>query len=203
MRFFKLSLVVFLSFLLNNVSIAKNPSDLINDIVNEAASVLKSSDPVESKIIKLNDIAERSVDIDGIGMYALGKHKKTMSDEQKTKYKKLFKSYFLKSFSSRLVDYTDPKINVVSQKVINKKYTIVNSILEATSKRPEVKIDWRIYTKNPDKPLIRDLIVEGLSLARTQKEEFNSVIQNNDGDVNALFKNFDPNRSKNLSYEGC
>ena len=188
MRFFKVSLVVFLSFLLNNVSIAKNPSDLINDIVNEAASVLKSSDPVESKIIKLNDIAERSVDIDGIGMYALGKHKKTMSDEQKTKYKKLFKSYFLKSFSSRLVDYTDPKINVVSQKVINKKYTIVNSILEATSKRPEVKIDWRIYTKNPDKPLIRDLIVEGLSLARTQKEEFNSIIQNNNGDINALFK---------------
>ena len=191
MRFFKVSLVVFLSFLLNNLSIAKNPSDLINDIVNEAASVLKSSDPVESKIIKLNDIAERSVDIDGIGMYALGKHKKTMSDEQKTKYKKLFKSYFLKSFSSRLVDYTDPKINVVSQKVINKKYTIVNSILEATSKRPEIKIDWRIYTKNPDKPLIRDLIVEGLSLARTQKEEFNSVIQNNDGDLNALFKNLE------------
>ena len=191
MRFFKLSLVVFLSFLLNNLSIAKNPSDLINDIVNEAASVLKSSDPVESKIIKLNDIAERSVDIDGIGMYALGKHKKTMSDEQKTKYKKLFKSYFLKSFSSRLVDYTDPKINVVSQKVINKKYTIVNSVFEATSKRPEVKIDWRIYTKNPDKPLIRDLIVEGLSLARTQKEEFNSVIQNNDGDLNALFKNLE------------
>ena len=191
MRFFKVSLVVFLSFLLNNLSIAKNPSDLINDIVNEAASVLKSSDPVESKIIKLNDIAERSVDIDGIGMYALGKHKKTMSDEQKTKYKKLFKSYFLKSFSSRLVDYTDPKINVVSQKVINKKYTIVNSVLEATSKRPEVKIDWRIYTKNPDKPLIRDLIVEGLSLARTQKEEFNSVIQNNDGDVKALFKNLE------------
>jgi len=191
MRFFKASLVVFLSFLLNNVSIAKSPSDLINDIVNEAASVLKSADPVESKIIKLNDIAERSVDIDGIGMYALGKHKKTMSDEQKIKYKKLFKSYFLKSFSSRLVDYTDPKINVVSQKVINKKYTIVNSILEATSKRPQVKIDWRIYTKNPDKPLIRDLIVEGLSLARTQKEEFNSVIQNNDGDVNALFKNLE------------
>ena len=191
MRFFKVSLVIFLSFLLNNVSIAKDPSDLINDIVDEAASVLKSSDPVESKIIKLNEIAERSVDIDGIGMYALGKHKKTMSDEQKTKYKKLFKSYFLKSFSSRLVDYTDPKINVVSQKVINKKYTIVNSILEATSKRPEVKIDWRIYTKNPDKPLIRDLIVEGLSLARTQKEEFNSVIQNNDGDLNALFKNLE------------
>ena len=191
MKIFKISLVIFLSFLLNNKSIAKGPSDLINGIVNEAALVLKSSDPVESKIIKLNDIAERSVDINGIGMYALGKHKKNMSDEQKTKYNKLFKSYFLKSFSSRLVDYTDPKINVVSQKVINKKYTIVNSILEATSKRPQVKIDWRIYTKNPDKPLIRDLIVEGLSLARTQKEEFNSVIQNNDGDVNALFKNLE------------
>ena len=191
MKIFKILLVIFLSFLLNNISIAKDPSDLINGIVNEAALVLKSSDPVESKIIKLNDIAERSVDINGIGMYALGKHKKNMSDEQKTKYKKLFKSYFLKSFSSRLVDYTDPKINVVSQKVINKKYTIVNSILEATSKRPQVKIDWRIYTKNPDKPLIRDLIVEGLSLARTQKEEFNSVIQNNDGDVNALFKNLE------------
>ena len=191
MKIFKILLVIFLSLILNNISFAKDPSDLINGIVNEAASVLKSSDPVESKIIKLNDIAERSVDINGIGMYALGKHKKNMSDEQKTKYKKLFKSYFLKSFSSRLVDYTDPKINVVSQKVVNKKYTIVNSILEATSKRPQVKIDWRIYTKNPDKPLIRDLIVEGLSLARTQKEEFNSIIQNNDGDVNALFKNLE------------
>ena len=188
MKILKLVLVIFISFLLNSISIAKDPSDLINGIVNEASLVLKSSDPVESKIIKLNDIAERSVDIGGIGLYALGKHKKTMSEDQKTKYKKLFRSYFLKSFSSRLVDYTDPKINVVSQKKINEKYTIVNSILEATSKRPKVKIDWRIYTKNPDRPLIRDLIVEGLSLARTQKEEFNSVIQNNDGDVNALFK---------------
>ncbi len=188
MKVLKLVLVAFVSILLNNICLAKDPSDLINGIVNEASLVLKSSDPVESKIIKLNDIAERSVDISGIGMYALGKHKKTMTDDQKTKYKKLFRSYFLKSFSSRLVDYTDPKINVVSQKKINEKYTIVNSILEATSKRPKVKIDWRIYTKNPNKPLIRDLIVEGLSLARTQKEEFNSVIQNNDGDLNALFK---------------
>ena len=188
MKILKLILVIFASFLLNNISLAKDPSELIISIVNEASLVLKSSDPVESKIIKLNNIAERSVDINGIGMYALGKHKKTISEDQKTKYNKLFRSYFLKSFSSRLVDYTDPKINIVSQKKINKKYTIVNSILEATSKRPQVKIDWRIYTKNPDKPLIRDLIVEGLSLARTQKEEFNSVIQNNDGDLNALFK---------------
>ena len=188
MKILKLLLVIFISSSLNSVSFAKDPGELINNIVNEASLILKSSDPVESKIIKLNDIAERSVDINGIGMYALGKHKKSMSEDQKTKYNKLFKSYFLKSFSSRLVDYTDPKINVVSQKKINEKYTIVNSILEATSKTPEIKIDWRIYTKNPDKPLIRDLIVEGLSLARTQKEEFNSVIQNNDGDLNALFK---------------
>ena len=188
MKISKLVLVILISFLFNNISIAKEPSELINGIVNEASIVLKSLDPVESKIIKLNDIAERSVDINGIGMYALGKHKKNISEDQKTKYNKLFRSYFLKSFSSRLVDYTDPKINVISQKKINKKYTIVNSVLEATSKRPQVKIDWRIYTKNPEKPLIRDLIVEGLSLARTQKEEFNSIIQNNDGDINALFK---------------
>jgi len=188
MKIFKLLLVILISNSLNSISFAKDPSELINSIVNEASLILKSSDPVESKIIKLNDIAERSVDINGIGMYALGKHKKSMSDDQKIKYNKLFKSYFLKSFSSRLVDYTDPKINVVSQKKINEKYTIVNSTLEATSKTPEIKIDWRIYTKNPDKPLIRDLIVEGLSLARTQKEEFNSVIQNNNGDLNALFK---------------
>ena len=121
-------------------------------------------------------------------MYTLGKYRKSLDDDQKAKYRKLFRLYFLKSFSSRLVDYSNPKIQVTSQKKINEKYTIVNSTLEATSKRPEVKIDWRVYTKNPDKPLIRDLIVEGLSLARTQKEEFNSVIQNNNGDIQALFK---------------
>ena len=167
---------------------AKEPGKLINEIVNEASIILSSSDPVESKIIKLNNIAETNVDIDGIGMYTLGKYRKKINDEQKIKYKKLFKSYFLKSFSSRLVDYSDPKISVISEKKINDKYTIVNTLLEATSKNPEIKIDWRIYTKNPDRPLIRDLIVEGLSLARTQKEEFNSIIQNNDGDINALFK---------------
>ena len=177
-------------FILNfqNNSFAKDPSALINEIVDEAAAVLSSEDPIEAKIIKLNIIAESSVDIEGIGMYTLGKYRKTISEDEKSKYQKLFRSYFLKSFSSRLVDYTNPKINVVSQKKINSKYTIVNSILEATSKRPQVKIDWRIYTKNPDKPLIRDLIVEGLSLARTQKEEFNSIIQNNDNNINALFK---------------
>ena len=182
-------LIVFLFFTnFSNISFAKDPSALINEIVDEAASVLSSEDPVESKIIKLNAIAERSVDINGIGMYTLGKYRKSISEEDESKYQKLFKSYFLKSFSSRLVDYTDPKINVVSEKKVSDKYTIVNSILEANKGRPEVKIDWRIYTKNPEKPLIRDLMVEGLSLARTQKEEFNSVIQNNNGDINSLFK---------------
>ncbi len=183
------SIIIVLTFLFfSNQLFAKNPSDLINEIVDQASKVLSSEDPVESKIIKLNDIAERSVDIEGIGMYTLGKYRKSISEEDKLKYQKLFKSYFLKSFSSRLVDYTDPKINVVSQKKVSNNYTIVNSILEANKGRPEVKIDWRIYTKNPDKPLIRDLMVEGLSLARTQKEEFNSVIQNNNGDFNSLFK---------------
>ena len=191
MKILKLVLFIFISLSLNNISFARDPGALIKDIVNEASLILNSSDPVESKIIKLNDIAERNVDISGIGIYALGKHKKLMSEDQKIKYKKLFKSYFLKSFSSRLVDYTDPKINVISQKKISEKYTIVSSILEPTSKNPEIKIDWRIYTKNPDKPLIRDLIVEGLSLARTQKEEFNSVIQNNNYDLNALFKSLE------------
>jgi len=170
---------------------AKEPDKLITEIVNEASIILSSSDPVESKIIRLNDIAERSVDIIGISMYALGKYRKNLSQDQKIKYKKLFKSYFLKSFSSRLVDYSDPKISIVSKKKINEKYTIVNTILEETSKNPEIKIDWRIYTKDPERPLIRDLIVEGLSLARTQKEEFRSILQNNEGDINFLFKSLE------------
>tara|TARA_B100000035_G_scaffold160347_1_gene136695 strand:- start:564 stop:1154 length:591 start_codon:yes stop_codon:yes gene_type:complete len=188
MNSLRIIFIILISFTISKSTYAKNPSDLIKEIVDQASDVLSSDDPVESKIIKLNDIAERSVDINGIGMYTLGKYRKSISEEDKSKYQKLFKSYFLKSFSSRLVDYTDPKINVVSEKKVSDKYTIVNSILEANKGRPEVKIDWRIYTKNPEKPLIRDLMVEGLSLARTQKEEFNSVIQNNNGDINSLFK---------------
>ena len=167
---------------------SKNPSDLIREIVDEAASILSGKANDQEKIDKLNDIAENNVDIKGIGFYTLGKHRKNLNDDQKNKYTELFKNYFLKSFSSRLVTYTDPKINVISENKINDKYTIVNSILIATEKRPEVKIDWRVYTKNPEKPLVRDLIVEGLSLARTQKEEFNSVIINNNNDINSLFK---------------
>ena len=188
MIFKKITIIFLLSLSFNFSAMAKDPKDLIAEIVNEASIILSSSDPVESKIIKLNDIAERSVDIDGIGMYTLGKIRKNISEDQKIKYKKLFKSYFLKSFSSRLVDYSDPKINITSKKVLNEKYTIVNTVLEANSKNPEVKIDWRIYTKNIDRPLIRDVIVEGLSLARTQKEEFRSILQNNNNDINALFK---------------
>ena len=188
MNSLRIVFIILISLVISKPTYAKNPSDLIKEIVDQASKVLSSDDPVESKIIKLNDIAESSVDINGIGMYTLGKYRKTISEEDKSKYQKLFKSYFLKSFSSRLVDYTDPKINVVSEKKVSDKYTIVNSILEANKGRPEVKIDWRIYTKNPEKPLIRDLMVEGLSLARTQKEEFNSVIQNNNGDINSLFK---------------
>ena len=188
MKSLKFIFIIATCFLISNISYAKNPSELINEIVDEASKILSSEDPVQSKIIKLNDIAERSVDIEGIGMYTLGSYRKSISDEDITKYQKLFKRYFLKSFSSRLVDYTDPKIEVVSEKQVSENYTIVNSVLAANKGRPEVKIDWRIYTINPDKPLIRDLMVEGLSLARTQKEEFNSVIQNNNGDINSLFK---------------
>ena len=135
--------------------------------------------------------AEKTVDIDGIGLYSLGKHRKSISDDLLNRYKVSFRNYFLKSFSSRLSQYSDPKINVISQNVINDKYTIVSSVLVETEDRPEIKIDWRVYTKDPNKPLIRDLIIEGLSLARTQKEEFNSVIQGAEGNVNALLKNLE------------
>ena len=181
-------LIVFCLFLLNSTVQAKNPSELIVGIVDQASSILSSNLSDDEKINNLNEIAENNVDIKGIGFYTLGQFRKNISSDEQDRYADLFRKYFLKSFSSRLVTYTDPKINVISEKVVNEKYTIVNSVLVATEKRPEVKIDWRVYTKDPDKPLIRDLIVEGLSLARTQKEEFKSVIQNNNNDINALFK---------------
>ena len=181
-------LIIFFLLLFNSTVQAKSPSELIVEIVDQASSILSGNLSDGEKITQLNDIAENNVDIKGIGFYTLGKFRKNISSEDQDRYADLFRKYFLKSFSSRLVTYTDPKINVISEKVVNEKYTTVNSILVATEKRPEVKIDWRVYTKNPDKPLIRDLIVEGLSLARTQKEEFKSVIQNNNNDINALFK---------------
>ena len=176
-------------FVLNlySSSIANVSSNFINDITDRASNILSSEDTREVKIQELIKIGENSVDIDGIGFYTLGKHRKILNDNQKDEFKKIFREYFLKSFSTRLVEYKEAKIVVISENVKNEKYTIVKSKLLATSNRPEVAIDWRVYTKDPSKPLIRDLIIEGLSLARTQREEFNSIITNNDGDISALF----------------
>jgi phospholipid transport system substrate-binding protein len=185
----KVSLILFISFSFTEKSLSVEPSQFIQSIVDEASQVLVTNVTKEEKMDKLKSIAIKSVDIKGIGLYSLGSYRKNLSDGQKEEYNDLFRKYFLKSFASRLSDYTDPKINVLSQKKLNEKYTMVSSLLVATGKTPEVKIDWRVYTKNPDQPLIRDLIIEGLSLAKTQKEEFNSVIQSNDGDINALFLN--------------
>ena len=168
-------------------SYSSDPEKFISEIVLEAKQILTESNSKDFKTKKLSEIASKTVDIDGIGVYTLGNYAKQLTKEQKKEYKKLFREYFLKSFTSRLSDYSDPKIDVLSSKVLNDKYTMVNSLLIATNKKPEVKINWRIYTKNPDKPLIRDLIVEGLSLARTQKEEFASVLESNNGDINKLF----------------
>ena len=185
----KVSLILFIAFSFTEKSLSVEPSQFIQSIVDEASQVLVTNITKEEKMDKLKSIAIKSVDIKGIGLYSLGSHRKNLSDGQKEEYNDLFRKYFLKSFASRLSDYTDPKINVLSQKKLNEKYTMVSSLLVATGKTPEVKIDWRVYTKNPDQPLIRDLIIEGLSLAKTQKEEFNSVIQSNGGDINALFLN--------------
>ena len=187
--FIKFSLIFFLLFLPSEKSFSIEPDKFIQSIADEASKVLVKNFSKEEKMEKLKAIALKSVDIKGVGLYSLGSHRKSLSDSQKEQYNELFKKYFLKSFSSRLSDYTDPKINVISMEKLNDKYSIVSSVLVATEKNPEVKIDWRVYTKDPTNPLIRDLIIEGLSLARTQKEEFNSVIQSNDGDVNALFAN--------------
>ena len=164
------------------------PDVFIQSTVNRASQVLSQSNSKDEKINQLKSIAKETVDIKGVGLYSLGSARKNLNENQKQKYQKLFEDYFLKSFSSRLAEYTNPEIDVKSKEVINKNYTIVNSVLIATSERPEVKIDWRVYTKDPNNPLIRDLIIEGLSLARTQKEEFKSILSSNDGDINALFK---------------
>ena len=164
------------------------PDVFVQSTVNRASEILSKNISKQEKMNALKIIAKETVDIVGVGFYSLGSTRKVLNDNQKQKYFELFEDYFLKSFSSRLSEYTNPKIEVQSKKIINKNYTIVNSVLVSTSDRPEVKIDWRIYTKNPDNPLIRDLIIEGLSLARTQKEEFASILNSKDGDINALFK---------------
>jgi phospholipid transport system substrate-binding protein len=181
-------LIIFLLYFLNiNVAQSIQPDVFVQSTVNRASKVLSENISKDEKINELKKIALETVDIRGIGFYTLGSARKNLDDSQKQKYIEIFEKYFLKSFSSRLAEYTNPEIAVLDKKILSEKYTIVNSLLKGTSERPEVKIDWRIYTKNPNNPLIRDLIIEGLSLARTQKEEFESILNSNDGDINILF----------------
>ena len=181
----KIYLILFFSS--NTFANVISPENFIQIIVDDAKKILVASNSKEYKYEKLTELAKEKVDIKGIGLYTLGSYRKELSDAQKEEYAKLFEQYFLKSFTSRLTDYSDPKINVISSEKKNDKYTIVSSVLLATNKKPEVNIQWRVYTKDPMNPLIRDLIIEGLSMARTQKEEFSSIIENNGGDINALF----------------
>ena len=185
-------ILTFVSFIILGLSSISNSNSIEPDVfvqstVNRASRVLSENLSKDQKIEKLKSIAEETVDIQGIGMYTLGAFRKTLSEDQKEQYKVLFKQYFLKTFSSRLAEYSNPEIQVTSKEKINKNYTMVSSILVATDQRAEINIDWRIYTKNIDDLKIRDLVIEGLSLARTQKEEFSSIIQNNDGSIDALF----------------
>ena len=181
--------LILLLFCINTSNVYSiEPDVFIQSTVNRASQILSKNISKEEKINQLKSIAKETVDIKGVGFYSLGSARKNLNDSQKIEYIKLFEDYFLKSFSSRLAEYTNPEIEVNDKKVLNKNYTIVNSFLVATSERPEVKIDWRVYTKDPENPLIRDLIIEGLSLARTQKEEFSSILNSNQGDINALFK---------------
>ena len=191
MKFLKINKIIalILTIVFLNSDVLADAKTFITNLTSDASKVLASEESKDQKMLKLIDLAEENVDIDGIGRYTLGKYRKQLSDAKLDEYKSLFREYFLKSFSSRLSEYTDPKINVIKEEIINDKYTIVSSVLEADEKRPEIKIDWRVYTINPEKPLVRDLIIEGLSLARTQREEFNSVIQNGDGNIEVLFSN--------------
>ena len=187
----KIIIFLFLLYFSSSYAHAIQADVFVQSTVNRASQILSQNISKEEKIEKLKTIAKETVDIRGVGFYSLGTARKELDDKQKKQYLDLFENYFLKSFSSRLSEYTNPEINVKGKEVINENYTIVNSVLAATLNRPEIKIDWRVYTKNPDNPLIRDLIIEGLSLARTQKEEFASILNSNDGDINTLFNILD------------
>ena len=191
MKTVKIFTIIFLYLLGTNNLFSIEPDIFVQSTVNRASKILSEEISINEKIEQLKLIAQDTVDIRGIGFYTLGSIRKSLDENQKKEYQKLFNEYFLKSFSSRLAEYTNPEIEVTGKEKLNENYTIVNSLLKGTEKRPEVKIDWRIYTKNVDKPLIRDLIIEGLSLARTQKEEFASILNSNDGDINALFKSLE------------
>ena len=180
--------IILIYFFFSNNAFSIDPEIFVQSTVNRASKLLSDSISKDKKVEELKKIAKETVDIKGIGFYTLGPLRKNLNENDIKQYSDLFEEYFLKSFSSRLAEYTNPEIDVFAKEVINKNYTIVNSILKATKDRPEINIDWRIYTKNPESPLIRDLIIEGLSLARTQKEEFASVLSSNDGDIKALFK---------------
>ena len=184
-------LLLIISLTNSNISYSISPDVFIQSTVNRASQVLSENISKEEKINQLKIIAKETVDIRGVGLYSLGSARKSLNNVQVNTYSNLFENYFLKSFSSRLAEYTNPEIEVKNKKVLNKNYTIVNSVLIGTSERPEVNIDWRVYTKDPNNPLIRDLIIEGLSLARTQKEEFTSILNSNDGDIQALFKSLE------------
>ena len=182
-------LLIFLNFIYIKNSFAIDPYSFVQETADRASEALNKRQSKEEKMEILKTIAKETVDIKGIGFYSLGKHRKNMSDQKKEEYLEIFNKYFLKTFSSRLAEYTDPRIRVDSQKKLSDKYTMVSSTLLATDDKPEIKIDWRVVTKDPDNPLIIDVIIEGVSLAKVQKEEFNSIIQSNDGNINALFKN--------------
>tara|TARA_Y100000389_G_scaffold30274_1_gene25683 strand:+ start:1709 stop:2299 length:591 start_codon:yes stop_codon:yes gene_type:complete len=187
MKIKKYLIIFFIYFLNINIAHSIQPDIFVQSTVNRASKILSENISKTDKINELKNIAKETVDIRGIGFYTLGAARKNLNEEQKKKYSIIFEQYFLKSFSSRLAEYTNPEIDVFGKKVLSENYTIVNSLLKGTTERPEIKIDWRIYTKDPKNPLIRDLIIEGLSLARTQKEEFSSVLSSNDGDINVLF----------------
>ena len=188
MKIKKLFLFININFFCFNNLFSMEPDIFVQSTVNRASTILSNDITKDAKIEKLKEIALETVDIKGIGLYTLGPIRKSLKEDQKKIYNELFEQYFLKSFSSRLAEYTNPEIDVFGKEVLNKNYTIVNSLLKATNERPEVKIDWRIYTKNPNNPLIRDLIIEGLSLARTQKEEFSSILNSNDQNIDSLFE---------------
>ena len=188
-KFFFFFLLIFINFIYIKNSFAIDPYSFVQETADRASEALNKRQSKEEKMEILKTIAKETVDIRGIGFYSLGKHRKNMSDQKKEEYLEIFNKYFLKTFSSRLAEYTDPRIRVDSQKKLSDKYTMVSSTLLATDKKPEIKIDWRVVTKNPNKPLIIDIVIEGVSLAKVQKEEFNSIIQTNDGEINSLLNN--------------